>query len=225
MLSSTDILKTDGSLERSVSWRGLDWQPTWRRLPVRLLLCLLIIVLIVVKAQVARTQQQFIDREYQIKAACLYNFAKYVRWPDTIRPSSTEQDEFVIALAGSDPFRGALQQIAGTHTIQGRSIRIVIVHQATDARNCQLLFVPRNRASTFDMRQLQTDKSKPILIVGETDGFAQTGGMINFYMEDNRVKFEINSEAAGRVGLQISAKLLQLGRSVRTATANNSNAG
>jgi len=158
--------------------------------------------------------QSVISREYTIKAAYLYNFGRYVTWPKEC--FATAQSPFVIGVLGVDPFGDALDSIAAGKRVGGRRIVVRRFASLGEWEFCHVLFVPR---STDPQQQLDTIarlRSAHVLLVGETPGFARRGGSINFFVEQNKTRFEINQEAAEREQLKISAKLLSLARLVRT---------
>lgn len=148
-------------------------------------------------------------REYQLKAAFLHHFAQFVEWPPGT--FSDEKAPIVIATLGADPFEGELDRVVAGKTVGGR--RVVIKHfpKATEIQQCQLLFVgaASDGLLTDAMQKLGR---VGVLTVGETDKFMDNGGIIRFYPEDNRVRFEISQEAAARARLRISAKLLRLAK-------------
>jgi hypothetical protein len=147
--------------------------------------------------------------EYQVKAAFIYNFAKFIDWPGT-----TPQGDFVIGILGDDPFRGALQATVKDRSIDGRPVVVRQVSSAEAARNFQILFVsPSERERLPGI--LDSLKGSAVLTVGETEGFASSGVVINFIVEDSRVRFEVNVDAAERANLRISSKLLSLARIVK----------
>ena len=151
--------------------------------------------------------------EYQIKAAFLYNFGKFVDWPEAAADSSKP---LVIAVFGTDPFGPVLDR-----TVQGRRVRgrPVIVRRPTrieDLLPCHILFVSsaeKNRMAGI----LQAVGGAAVLVVGETDGFLRLGGMIAFSVEKEKVRFEINEGAARRKGLKIDSKLLVLAKAPKAA--------
>jgi hypothetical protein len=153
--------------------------------------------------------------EYQVKAAFLLNFARFVEWPATA--FSTASEPFVIGIVGMDPFGGAMDQVVSGKTVNGRPIAVRRVSDPAALRACHVVFF-----ATSDPRRLNEiagpATSPGILTVGEAEGFAERGGMINFVVENNHVRFEINPAAASRAGLKISSKLLQLAIIVRDAT-------
>jgi hypothetical protein len=171
------------------------------------------------------TAESAINRESTIKAAYLYNFGRYVRWPSgTFR---SDQDSFVIGVLGADTLDVDLDRIARAKKIEGRSIVIRRFTSLKKYSPCHVLFVP---ASVKPEQQLETIgrlQKVPVLLVGETPGFAERGGTVNFFIEENKIRLQINQQAAERAGLKISAKLLHLavlvkqddgrqGRAVRT---------
>lgn len=151
--------------------------------------------------------QSLSSREYEIKAAYLYNFIKYVDWPTT-------KDTITIGVLGGNPFGEALAPLNGKMA-KGKRIIVKELGSAREAQNCQMIFV-----SSSEKQRLQeifeNSKSAHVLTVGEMQGFAQGGGIINFIEENNKVRFEINEEAAHRTGLTISSELLKLAKLVKS---------
>ena len=163
----------------------------------------------------ARAHGQVLE-EYQVKAAFLYNFAKFVEWPaDAFR---TSKDPIVICVLGHNPFGRNLEEVIRGKSIEGRSLDLRQVDQAQQANACHILFV-----SASDGKQFRTLASslKPsgMLTVGEVQGFASRGGVVNFKMEDGRVRFEVNVDVAEHEQLHISSKLLSLAQIVKTEKA------
>jgi len=158
------------------------------------------------------TDESGLSREYTIKAAYLHNFARYVQWrAETFR---NDQDPFVIGVLGSDPLGDDLDRIAQTKQVDAHKIVVRRFPSLDQFRPCHILFVPR---SVEPQRQVETIgrlRNSPVLLIGETPGFAERGGTINFFIEQNKVRFEINQQAAKRAGLKISAKLLSLAKLV-----------
>ncbi len=165
----------------------------------------------------ARGQEGVIDREYPLKAAFLYNFGKYVDWPDDYHVSDAQgRTVFVIGVVGRNPFGDALDAIAKAKTLKERPIVVSQIARAADFENCHILFVPSGANAQLVGDVLARAQKFPVLVVGEEEGFAQAKGTVNFYIEENRVKFEINEERAEQLGLKLSSKLLQLGKMVRS---------
>jgi preprotein translocase subunit Sec61beta len=168
-----------------------------------------IFVLIAWLAALAPAARGEAPREYQLKAAFIYNFVQFVEWPaGTFADSRTP---IVLATVGDDPFQGALDKAVGGKTVSGRSLVVKHFARGTDVQGCQLIFAADGQDEQLSAA-LQKTGNAPMLTVGESDGFLRAGGMVRFYEEDNRLRFEINPKAASRVGLHISSRLLKLAR-------------
>ena len=166
-----------------------------RRLLAGLLLC----------AWTVAAAAQEAGLEYRVKAAYLFNFTKFVEWPDmTVQNATT----FRICTAGINPFGNALSSIVADENAAMLPLASRVV-SADDAASCHVLFVPRGVPAAPYLRAVA---SSPVLTVGESPEFLAQGGAINFVIEDGRVRFVINQAAAERVRLRISSRLLQLGR-------------
>jgi len=156
--------------------------------------------------------QGTINREYQIKAAFLYNFGQeaYIRWPQEALGS--ESDPFVIGILGHDSFGTALREIAKHKKVKGR--RLVIRRFATIEQydRCHILFISRSQSRQQRLSAIRGTAGHHVLVVGESPGFAQDGGAINFYIERNKLRFEINLESARNHELTISSRLLSVAR-------------
>jgi hypothetical protein len=148
-------------------------------------------------------------REYQVKAAFLFNFAQFVQWPAKAFPS--EDAPFVIATVGADPFEGAIEKAVAGKTVASHAVIVKHFSGADQIGDCHLLFVPAGEDANL-AAILRRVGEKPVLSVGETDAFPRAGGCIRFYIEDGKVRFEINPEAASKATLKISAKLMSLAR-------------
>jgi YfiR/HmsC-like len=138
--------------------------------------------------------------EYQVKAAFLYNFAKFVEWP---APSFKGlNDPINICVVGQNPFGSMLEDTVRGKTLEGRAFVVRNLPDVQQAGGCHILFV--SSAERRHMRSiLESIKTPGVLTVGETEGFAMNGGVINFKLDEGRVRFEINLEAAAAKGLQI----------------------
>jgi hypothetical protein len=159
-----------------------------------------IAVSISVTASTARTQEQSL--EYQVQAAYLYNFVKFVDWP-----AGTLSGDLTICTAGHTPVTAALQQIVRDEVINGH--RLVV--RAIDAPQaaCNVVFVPSDVSAAEYLRSART---APVLTVGESPDFLTQGGIINFVRDAGMMRFEIDQESARSARLQISSRLLRLAR-------------
>ena len=158
--------------------------------------------------------------EYLIKAGFIYNFAKLVEWPTTAfaQPDSP----IVIGILGNDPFGATLDRIVADKKIDGRGFAVKRVKWSKDLRelkDCNILFVSSSEKDHVDS-VVDGMKGLPILTIGDAPGFAKRGGIINFTLEDNKVRFEVNVEAAKHADLSISSRLLTLAKIVQQVAAD-----
>lgn len=157
-----------------------------------------------------------ISKEYQVKAAFLFNFTKFVEWP-TVRFSSGDAP-IVIAVLGRNPFGDELEKLVLNRLVDGRQIVVRALASAEEAKSTgaifHVLFVPAGEESRYaDLAKIAPLTG--VLTVGESDRFASFGGMVNFVVVENRVRFEINRGAAEAAGLKLSAQLQKLAASAR----------
>jgi hypothetical protein len=147
--------------------------------------------------------------EYQLKAAFLFNFTKFVEWPYSSFEDS--QSPIVLGIVGDDPFGDDLARIIAGQKVQGRSLAIRKERWGDDLRGCHVLFIS---ASELDhsARILGGVRSASVLTVSDMEGFAEAGGVIQFVTQENRVRFVVNLDAATQKKLRLSAKLLALAR-------------
>ena len=143
----------------------------------------------------------------EVMAAMIYNFALFIDWPTD--ESEAKQSPFVIGVFSGDPIGVFLENTAKVETLRRRAIQIRHLATVNDAKACRILVVSKSQKKQLP-EILDTLRSEPILTVGDIDDFAQLGGMIAFKKEGSRIRFQINSDAATRVGLKISSKLLHL---------------
>lgn len=152
--------------------------------------------------------------EYRIKAAFLYNFTLYTEWPSTAFEKA--DSPIVVAVLGDDPFGPELEAAVQGKTVRGRAIEVRRYGQLGDVGPCHILFLSSSYAK--QLPQVLSKFSKlPSLTVGETEDFTRSGGMIRFFVDENKIRFEVNTDAAVRARLKLSSKLLHLARVVRDA--------
>ncbi|RMF18990.1 MAG: YfiR family protein, partial [Deltaproteobacteria bacterium] len=149
--------------------------------------------------------------EYQVKAAFLYNFAKFVTWPEDA--FSGEDAPFVFCIVGRDPFGDSLEKV-----LEGRRAadRPIVVRRGPDPESlgrCHLMFIGGSEDARV-ARHLRQASAQPVLTVGETEAFERAGGMIRLVVADKRVRFDINAKAADVARLKLSSQLLKLARKV-----------
>ena len=169
-----------------------------------------VLLLMPAASELMGASQEF--QEYQVKAAYLFNFAKFVEWPK--KAFADENTPITIGILGDDPFGPALDSLAASQEIQGREIVVRRFSRIDGIENGQILFISRNREKLLS-DILGRLEGKCVLTVSETRTFAFDGGMINFVIIDDKVRFEINVKAAERAKLNLSSKLLRVARTVR----------
>jgi len=149
--------------------------------------------------------------EYQVKAAYLYNFAKFVEWPPGSFASASAN--FQLCILGPDPFGEELRNLIRDKAMNGHPFEVRDVLDPRQAKGCQILFIASPEKKQWK-QILSVLAGSSVLTVGENEGFAERGGMINFFLQNGRVKFEVNPKAAELAGLKISSKLLSVAKIV-----------
>jgi hypothetical protein len=152
-----------------------------------------------------KVRAQAIDEvEAKVKSAFLLNFARYVEWPDT-----NSANPIVIGVLGVDPFGRHLDSTVEGKTVERRPVHLKRSQNVSDLADCHVIFISaseRTRLATI----LAHIGDKRILTVSDMDGFTAGGGMIQLKKKQNTMRFDINREAAEKVHLKISSKLLKL---------------
>jgi hypothetical protein len=147
--------------------------------------------------------------EYDVKAAFLYNFAKFVKWPEeqTLGPT------FIVAVLGEDPFRGILEKTLTGKTILERTVEVRRLSTPEAAGKVQILFIGSSEKPRLaDI--LKTLEGRSVLTVGEMDSFSDRGGMITFKLKNDVVRFDINLAQVERAHLKMSSQLIRLAERV-----------
>ena len=158
--------------------------------------------------------QAEVSKEYQVKAAFLFNFAQFVDWPPAVFTNAGMP--FTIGILGRDPFGAALEATVQGETINSHKIIIERARTVDDLKNCQLVFISQSEKNHVP-EILSALDDRPVLTVSEIEGFARLGGSINFYLDGGKVRFEVNPAAAQRDGLKVSSQLLSLGKIIQTS--------
>jgi len=148
-------------------------------------------------------------REYQVKAAYLFGFGRFVEWP---APASA-RPAFVICVIGDDPFGRLLDETTAGGVVKERPVEVRRIARAEDGGDCHTLFVSASEDVRL-ARILQVLAGRPVLTVGETPQFAQRGGMIGFSLDGSRVRFTVNLAAAQQAGLTMQSELLRVAAAV-----------
>jgi hypothetical protein len=152
-----------------------------------------------------------ITQEYQVKAAFLYNFTKFIEWPAAAFPDANSP--IIVGVAGENPFGEELEKIVRDRKVNGRAIRIVAVTDGGITEPLHVVFIPAAAERGF-ARDIEALAGRGVLVVGETSRFLALGGTVQF-TDGDRVRFEISVAAAARGGLKVSAQLQKLAVAVR----------
>jgi hypothetical protein len=147
--------------------------------------------------------------DVEVKAAFIFNFTKFTEWPAL--PSGAA---IVVCVTGDDAVAAALVQTVGRQTISGHRVEVRSAQDRARWRDCRALFIA-DVAARREAGGLGAITGLPVLTVSDSSGFSQAGGIIELYVEDQRMRFAINVDAAERAGLHLSSRLLQLARIVR----------
>jgi hypothetical protein len=150
--------------------------------------------------------------EYQVKAAFLYNFAKFVDWP--AQAFHGPEDPICICIVGQNPFENSLEAVVRGQKVGGRSFRVRQISDISNKPDCHILFVCAAEQKRFQSMAGNL-MGLAVLTVGESPRFATDGGVINLKLEGGKVRFEINMDAAEQAQLHISSKLLSLAEVIR----------
>jgi hypothetical protein len=156
--------------------------------------------------RVPRVRAQGVS-EHELKAAFMYNFAKFIEWPEDA--FGGPDDPFVIGVLGDDPVGAMLERSLAGKTVRDRRLVTRRFGSVGELERCHILFIPASEAQRLGAT-LQANARQPILTVGESDDFVQHGGIIGVLMEGARLRFVVNLDAAERANLRISSQLLKL---------------
>ncbi|MFQ5442977.1 MAG: YfiR family protein [Nitrospinales bacterium] len=152
------------------------------------------------------------SREYNLKAGYIYNFTKFIKWPEEASREINDRG-LNFCLVGEDPFGEILDRFA--KKLKKKNRDLVVIPQVTteEMPQCHILFVSQSEESKVNKILLRV-REYPVLVIGDTPGFAKKGVSINFFIQKNKIRFEINREALKKAGLVVSSELLNLARIV-----------
>jgi len=150
-------------------------------------------------------------KEYQIKAACLLNFVQFIEWPAAAFPKP--EAPIVIGVLGDDPFGNVLEHTFQDESVQSRMLVVKRSRQLDELKGCHVLFVCKSERPHLSEILANLGEAS-VVTVSEMDEFARTGGIINFYIDGGKIRFEVNADSAQRKGLKIGSQLLKRARIV-----------
>lgn len=157
-------------------------------------------------------QEVAVNRERAIKAAFLYQFSNYIKWPESTFEGS--QGPFVIAAYQSNPFGKKLNKIAASKKVGGRRIEIRLLTTTEELSKCHVIFVAEGITEGALAEVIKAAEGLPVLLVGESSNFVRVGGDVQFFIDANKVRFAFHEGVSDRRGLTISSKLLSLSKPV-----------
>jgi YfiR/HmsC-like len=147
--------------------------------------------------------------EYEVKAAFLLNFTKFIAWPPDA--FADVHSPLAICVLGDDPFGNALDEMVKGETVSGHALRVQRIHRAPESKACQVLYFA---TSQREAEKILGDVRPGVLTVGEGDKFLRDGGVIAFVIQDRRVRFDISQNAAAKAKLMLSSRLMMVARTV-----------
>ncbi len=147
------------------------------------------------------------SRESQVKAVFLFNFTQFVDWPPKTFPEP--DSPLIIGILGDDPFGSFLEQATTNEKINSHPLIIQHYKTVDEIKKCQILFINISNKDRLDL-VFKALEGRSILTVSDSRNFIRQGGMVRFFTENDKIKFQINIEAAKAADLTISSKLLRL---------------
>ena len=155
--------------------------------------------------------QQPRPNEYQVKAAYLFNFGRFVKWPAS---AADKSNSFAVCVLGQDPFGSSLDSIMAGEQLDGKRLVVKRISAAQDAEDCRILFISATEESHLK-EILETLDESDVLTVSDMPSFSRRGGMIQFVLDGDKVRFEINLSKAEASRLTLSSQLLKVATAVR----------
>jgi len=180
---------------------------------IRIFICLATFCMLLAWPQTAQSQSDD-EAEYRVKLAFLYHFAQFIQWP--VEAFHDQAAPLTLCVAGQNPFRGEIEQELRGREVNGHPVEIKKLRPNDDPKACHIVFVPASERKQTE-KLLAALKGSSTLTVGETQGFADLGGIINLTLDQNKLRFEVNLDAATQTQLKISSKLLALAKIVKVA--------
>jgi hypothetical protein len=174
-------------------------------------LCLFLLCALLSAGRADFLLAQDVSQEYQLKAAFLVNFPRFITWPE--QSFSPGQQEITFCIAGKNPFGTTLNAFENK-MINGRHIKVVYAESSQGLPPCHLLFVGKSEGVDLRFLLLSLNK-KNVVTVGDTPGFVDAGGSIEFVIKDEHLSFIINNSGLKQHGIQVGSSMLDLAASVQ----------
>jgi hypothetical protein len=168
-------------------------------------------VVILIVLTVSAGSKLFSQTDINImKAVAIEKIALFVTWP-TCSTKDTTSHEFIIGVVGSDSFSEVLENVYKDEKIKNKRVKVVTITDTQEAIDCDLLYIPRIRISELEI-VLNQIKGNAILTISDSDGFAEQGCFINFYENENKLRFEVNQRGMQEEGFNIDYRLLRVSK-------------
>ena len=167
--------------------------------------CLQLIICWLIFSPLCGWAELLVGPEYEVKTGFIFNFANFVNWPE--KAFETSEESLSFCFISDHPAANVLFTL-NEQPIRERILTVEKVESDLTDQNCQILFLGTDNTS-FIRRTLAILRGQHVLTIGEIEGFAQMGGVINFYNQDNKLRFEVNIDAANRAELKLGAQILQ----------------
>lgn len=167
------------------------------------------IALLILFAGLPQSPARASSKEYDLKAAFLFNFVQFIDWPGSA--FAADDSPICIGVLGDDPFGASLDSIIAGETAHNRKLIAKRSKNLDDLKSCQILFICQSERERM-AEVIASLNNSPVVTIADTDGFIQSGGIINFFLQNNKIRFEINPDAASRRGIKISSQLLRLAK-------------
>ena len=155
--------------------------------------------------------QVTVSAEYRSEANALSNFPNFVEWP--AEAFTSPQSPFLVCVYGNFSFGTVLSELMRTATVHGRRVDVKWMRKDNELRGCQILFISHSEQSHY-AKVLAAVRGAPVLTVGETSQFTESGGMVEFAYQNDALSFEVNLGAANEAHVKISSRFLSLARRV-----------
>ncbi len=188
-----------------------------RRMTLRLgrwLTCLLLLHSLI--AAPAQAEPETKPTQYEVEAAYLFDFGKFVAWPSAAQSDAP----FLICVLGQDPFGPVLDRTVAGESLRGRPVQDKRITRPQDATGCSILYISSSESGRLS-KILSTIQEAPVLTVSDIPDFVQQGGMVQFVLRDGRVRFEVNLAPTQSNGLSMSSELLKVSVEVHRAGGNH----
>ncbi|MBD3291183.1 DUF4154 domain-containing protein [candidate division KSB1 bacterium] len=178
---------------------------------IRLLICLVIVLSFTSFSGSLALQTNTKPYDYEVKAAFIINFAKFINWQHSAFESI--DSPFYIGILGDNPFNSELEKLVSGKKLKGREVRILYFNKFQDFKFCHILFISRSEKKRVK-HIFKALKTNGILTISDIENFIEYGGTIGFIMKNKKIRFEINLASANNANLTISSKLLRLAERV-----------